>query len=70
MVPGALVEGNETGLHAVVSYTCKDTLRHLDGLTTNNITCLATGRWSVTKLSCGGIIVSANYANCINEIPE
>ncbi|KAI0241149.1 hypothetical protein LSAT2_001106 [Lamellibrachia satsuma] len=37
---------------AVVSFTCNDHLRFADGETSKNVTCLQTGFWSESDLSC------------------
>ncbi|KAI0241151.1 hypothetical protein LSAT2_001108, partial [Lamellibrachia satsuma] len=37
---------------AVVSFTCNDHLRFADGETSKNVTCLETGFWSESDLSC------------------
>ena len=53
-VPNATREGGSYKFGAIVTYGCNEKMRFKDGMTSKNISCVGSGEWNETDLSCAG----------------
>lgn len=54
LVTNATMDGNETGLGAIITYTCRSDTRFLDGYETKTVRCQEDEQWNETLTTCDG----------------